>query len=99
MTNLTANASTKGHQITIPSDFPIPQFSIGQMVETIDKSYEDIKGRIVGMTYTSRDAALAEHSYPGWRYIIETPAFERCTPHHESNEDNLQTLAADWEGN
>jgi hypothetical protein len=83
------------HQVTItvPSDFTPPKFIIGQLVEVVDKhNYDDIRGRVVGMTYTSRDAALAEHSFPGWYYVVETPAFEHSSPHHSFNEENLQPL-------
>jgi hypothetical protein len=95
MKSQTANALTNGYQVSyaIPSDFAPPLFTLGQMVETIDKQgHGDIKGHVVGMVYTSRDAALARGSLPGWYYIVETPAFQCSNPHHQFNEDNLQPL-------
>lgn len=98
MNNSTESAPRKrqiSSTMVVPSDFPPPKFVLGQYVETIDKQDKDVgvlKGRIVGMVYTSRDAALAERSYPGWYYTVETAAFERPTPHHGFLEDELQPL-------
>jgi hypothetical protein len=68
--------------------FPTPKFQLGQLV--IGKSsVEDIKGIIVGYHYTSRDAALAAGTLPGWSYVIETPAFDCLDPHHYFTESQL----------
>jgi len=86
-------------QLTIPSDFPAPKFAFGQEVETTRETQKfdrrRIKGRIVGMEYTSRDAALAEGSVPEWSYTVETPAFEEPEPHHVYSEEYLQPLEAE----
>lgn len=98
MSNLTTSAPTEGRQVsfTLPADFPAPKFSFGQQVESSEsnssKFNRHIKGRIVGMSYVSRDAALAEHSLPGWSYLIETPAFKHSDPLHSFIEEELALL-------
>lgn len=80
-------------QILIPEDFPDPKFRFGEQVAVTDpEGYGCNGGRVVGMAYTSVHAALAEHSAPGWRYVLEVDPFAHgFKPHQQFDENQLTT--------
>ena len=83
---------TQALTMQIPSDFPLPRFGFGQVVEANNTvpAYAKVRGRIVGLEYFS--PAATSIAVEGWRYTVEIPAFTHSDPHHLFSEDKLQPI-------
>jgi len=77
-------------------DPTMPRFEIGQTVELQSKyqhRYGLAGGLIVGMVWTSRDAAIAGSSEIGWTYVLEVdPLTHGYNAHFELPEDKLNLV-------
>ena len=59
----------------LPTPAPVPDFNLFQVVKV-----KGTIGRIVGIEWTSREAAIALHTLQGFEYAVEFDAYNHIEP-------------------
>lgn len=71
------------HYISIPADWGLPKFNLGQRIETLTVFPDTIliqTGKISGIEYVKAESlwVIQERVRPGWYYSIELDADDPC---------------------